>query len=434
MRVRLGIPDAVAGAPLTRRLAFVSVVRLTLQTVLLGLVGLFFLWPTFELESFTARVAVAALGAAFASTLAYALVLRSGRHLEGLVYSQLIFDQLTWTVAVYLSGGAASGATSFYGLTCLVGAMLKGIRGSGVAALAAALSYGALVIALHWGILPAPPDQPATLYQLTNAELAYYALVNILVLVVVALLGGLLAERLRLTRGHLQVAEQRAEQAERMAALGRLATGLAHEIRNPIGSIAGSIQLLKSSLALTEEERQLCEIVTREAARLNDLVTDMMDLARPRKPDLQVVDLAQVAREVVELSSYSGRAASDVEVVYRGAERAMVRADAAQVRQLVWNLVRNAVQASSAGDAVEVAIEVRDGCGELSVRDSGVGIEPEARARLFDAFFTTRSQGTGIGLAVVKRIADEHGFAIDVESESGQGATFRIDLGRLRSD
>jgi signal transduction histidine kinase len=94
--------------------------------------------------------------------------------------------------------------------------------------------------------------------------------------------------------------------------------------------------------------------------------------------------------------------------------------------------VRNAVQASSAGDHVRVNVEVDAGRVRLMVEDHGVGIDEQAKARLFDAFFTTRSQGTGVGLAVVKRIADEHGFAIDVRSSEGQGATFRVALGELQ--
>jgi signal transduction histidine kinase len=136
-------------------------------------------------------------------------------------------------------------------------------------------------------------------------------------------------------------------------------------------------------------------------------------------------------REVVELAGKSGRGVSDVAVSYDGPNSAYVVADGAQLRQLVWNLVRNGVQASSAGDRVVVSLS--DGQKqslELSVSDHGVGIAPEARGRLFDAFFTTRSHGTGVGLAVVKRIADEHGFAIAVDSgtASEKGAVFRVSM------
>ncbi|MEZ4224188.1 MAG: ATP-binding protein [Polyangiaceae bacterium] len=428
MGVRLGIPEALADAPLPRRLAWITLARLGLLVVALALLGVFYLRGGFRLETYSVQIALIVLGLSFALAGVYAAMLRSGKRLELLAYAQLVFDQLTWTALVYLTGGASSGATSFFGLSCLMGAILLGLPGATLAAGSAAAFYAALVALLRFDVLSPPPDQPATLYRISSDELAYYGLVNLLMLVVVTLLAGYLAERLRVTGGQLQQAEKRAEQAERMAALGRLAAGLAHEIRNPLGAIAGSISLLETSSALGDEDRVLCAIVQREAARLNDLVTDMMDLTRPRAPQRTAVDIAQIAREVVELSRASGRGLTDVDVQYAGEDSVTVDADSAQMRQLVWNLVRNAVQASRAGDVVKVGV-MREGEGVLlSVKDDGVGIDAEARERIFDAFFTTRSKGTGVGLAVVKRIVDDHGFAIEVLSEHGRGARFDVHL------
>ncbi|HEY3233687.1 MAG TPA: ATP-binding protein [Polyangiaceae bacterium] len=431
MAFRLGIPEKLADAPLSRRLAWLTGARLLLLCGVLGLMAVFYLRGQVTLESFSVRLAIGLLGVSFALAGVYAAVLRSGRFIHQLADAQLLLDQLTWTAVVYLSGGASSGATSFYGLSCLAGAILTGLRGAALAALSGGVCFGALLLMLQTGWLAPPPDQPLALYRLPTAEIGYYVMVNLLALVVVTLLAGYLSERLRITGGQLVRAEERAEQAERMAALGQLAAGLAHEIRNPLGSIAGSIQLLKSGKGLSEEDRRLCEIVEREAGRLNDLITDMMDLSRQRAPTFTSVDAAALVREVVELASKSGRAASDVAVIFSGPEHAWVRADDAQLRQLVWNLVRNAVQASTAGDEVEVSVRI-DGqpeSVELNVKDQGIGIDEEAKKRLFDAFFTTRSKGTGVGLAVVKRIADEHGFGIDVESAQGRGAEFRVHLG-----
>jgi two-component system, NtrC family, sensor histidine kinase HydH len=290
-----------------------------------------------------------------------------------------------------------------------------------------------LLAGLWSGIIPPPPDQPFYVYHAQSDEWLYAGIVHLLAMFVVTMLAGSLAERLRVTGGQLALAEERADHAERLAALGRVAAALAHEIRNPLGSISGSIQLLRVNRALTEEDQRLCAIIVREASRLNDLVTDMMNLARPQRPRFACVDAAATAREVVELAGQSGRAVSDVFVRYTGSERALITADAAQLRQLIWNLVRNAVQASSAGSEVTVTVsaDAHGGDAELCVRDYGVGLTEEAKERIFDAFFTTRAQGTGVGLAVVKRIADDHGFSIGVESESGHGATFTVGLGPL---
>jgi signal transduction histidine kinase len=430
VKLTLGIPEIVGSAVLSRRLAWLTGVRLLFMTVALALVGSLYLGGQYETRYYSLKAGLFTFGGGFVLTAAYAAALRRGRQIELLADAQLVFDQVTWTALVYLTGGAASGATSFYGLSCLVGAALTGLRGASVAAVSGGVCYGVLVTALarRW-ILP-PPDQPPNIYLPSSEELSFYVTVNLLVLVVVMLLAGTLADRLRWTGGELIAANERANQAERMAALGRLAAGLAHEIRNPLGSIAGSVQLLRQGRGLDEEDRQLCEIIQREANRLNDLVSDMMDLSKPRKPSLVPVDVGMVAREVVALASKSGRGASDVDVRYEGvAEPLLVEADASQLRQLIWNLVRNAVQASEAGAAVMVDVRREPEGAVLAVVDHGVGIEPANMSRLFDAFFTTRSQGSGVGLAVVKRIADDHGFVIHVTSEAGRGATFRVLMG-----
>jgi signal transduction histidine kinase len=382
-------------------------------------------------ETFTVQTAIGTLAVAFAVTAFYAALLRSGRHMQRLVVLQLVVDPLLWTVIVYLSGGPSSGATSLYGLSCLTGAMLTGFRGAALAFGTGVFCFCTLLAGLWSGIIPPPPDQPFYVYHAQSDEWLYAGIVHLLAMFVVTVLAGSLAERLRVTGGQLALAEERADHAERLAALGRVAAALAHEIRNPLGSISGSIQLLRVNSALTEEDQRLCAIIVREASRLNDLVTDMMNLARPQRPMLACVDAAATAREVVELAGQSGRGVSDVFVRYAGSERALITADAAQLRQLIWNLVRNAVQASSAGSEVTVTVstDASTGEAELCVQDHGVGLTEEAKERIFDAFFTTRAQGTGVGLAVVKRIADDHGFSIEVESESGHGATFTVGLG-----
>ncbi len=359
-------------------------------------------------------------------------MLRKGLYVEHIAHVHLFVDQITWTILIYISGGINSAATPFYGLTCVAGAILTGLRGASVGAAAAVLSYGVMTLGFWRQWLLGPSDQLRIAYRFSSEDLGYHLGLNTLGIVVVTLLAGYLAERLRLTGGQLIIAEERAVRAERMAALGRLATGLAHEIRNPLGSISGCIQLLQSASGLDAEERKLCSIIQSEADRLNDLVTDMVDLARPRRPNFVPVDVVATARDVVELSSASGRAVSDVNIRLEvDSDQLHIYADAAQLRQLIWNLIRNAVQASGAGDDVTVKLRIDYGHVQLSVIDEGIGIDQASQKNLFDAFFTTRSHGTGVGLAVVKRIADEHGFTVKVESSRGKGATFQVDLGPI---
>ncbi len=411
---------------LTRRFAWAAAVRLTLLTVLLVIILAINVKGKLSLSSHTVQMASVTLLIAFALSALYSWFLRQGKHLDLLVTLQLVFDQAIWTVVVYLSGGATSGATSFYGISCLFGAVLAGFRGAMLAALTACGFYLLLIFGFVTGLVSPPPDQPVQAYVVSGEELVYGAAVNILVMMVVALLAGNLTERLRATGGQLLVAEQRAEQAEREAALGRLAAGLAHEIRNPLGSISGCVRMLANSGSLEEEDRQLCEIIDTEASRLNDLVSDMLDLAKPRQPEKLTLDACSLASEVADLASHTGRGAADVHVVFDGSGEMLVEADGSMLRQMIWNLVRNAVQASSAGSIVKVRAAKVDGVVELRVVDRGDGIDEESKHQLFDAFFTTRSKGTGIGLAVVKRIVDQHGWSIRVEDTPGGGATFIV--------
>lgn len=339
--------------------------------------------------------------------------------------AELLIDQLLISVLVFLSGGVASGATSLYGLSCLAGGLMLGVPGAVAAALAGGVCFS--LTALLQQSLAFPISGLLPHRGLAGDQATFYVVVNVLVLALVALLVSYLVERVARASGELVEARQRAAAAERLAALGRLAAGLAHEIRNPLSSISGSVQILRAGLE-QQEDRQLCDIVLREGARLEELVSDMIDLSRQRRPQPEEVDVGAVVSDVIELMRRSGRALSDVKIRQLGERSVRVRADPGQLRQLVWNLVRNAVQASSAGGEVRVDLR-KDRVVTFVVADDGVGIAPEALSQLFDAFFTTRSQGTGIGLAVVKRIADEHGFALRVDSSEGRGARFEVDLG-----
>jgi signal transduction histidine kinase len=159
----------------------------------------------------------------------------------------------------------------------------------------------------------------------------------------------------------------------------------------------------------------------------------MLELSKPRPPHIEPVDVAALARDVVALAARTDRSGSgDVAVVYDGPHsETFARCDGGQMRQVLWNLVRNAVQASGAGKTVRVVVRGgREGV-DLSVEDEGPGIPDSAREKIFDAFFTTRAGGAGMGLAVVKRILDDHagaGARITVESPSGGGAVFCVHL------
>ena len=216
--------------------------------------------------------------------------------------------------------------------------------------------------------------------------------------------------------------------SERLATVGELAAGVAHEIRNPLASISGSIELLRGAPQASDDDRALMNIVHREIQRLNELVGDLLDYANPRPSQPVDFDLGVMVRETLQVAR-AEHAFSEVEMTCEVDEPLAITADPAKLRQVLWNLLRNAADAATAGGK-HVRIDAHDDVDRatISVVDDGPGIAADKLARIFDPFFTTKKRGTGLGLAQCHAIVAEHGGHIDVESELGKGAKMVVSL------
>ena len=223
--------------------------------------------------------------------------------------------------------------------------------------------------------------------------------------------------------------EIQVQRSERYATLGRLAATIAHEIRNPLTSIAGSIQLFSQGENRTEEEQRLTEIVVRETESLNQWITDFLTYARPIGEQRGALNLGREVSEALEAIKYDVRF-SDVEVQSTVPENSFVFADPVSVKQIVWNVILNAAEAMDQGGKlwVEIDTAIRDDFVQLRVTDTGPGIKSEHAERIFDPFFTTKTSGTGLGLATAFRLTAELGGTLDFHSLYGEGTTFYIDL------
>ncbi|HET6436520.1 MAG TPA: ATP-binding protein [Anaeromyxobacter sp.] len=228
----------------------------------------------------------------------------------------------------------------------------------------------------------------------------------------------------------LRAMEERVARTERLADLGRLAAGLAHELRNPLASMMGAQELLAQAPGLDEENRRLMEIALRESARLAQLVTQFLEFARPVPTRRERCDLASLAAETLE--AFVNDPVAGKVVLERDLRPAPTEGDPDQLRQVLWNLLLNAAQA--AGDGGAEPGHVRVACGAsgqdtfLVVDDDGPGVDPSNRERIFLPFFTTKPLGTGLGLANVHRLIDAHGGSIAVETSPAGGARFRVIL------
>jgi two-component system, NtrC family, sensor histidine kinase PilS len=231
--------------------------------------------------------------------------------------------------------------------------------------------------------------------------------------------------------GQLKKLEDRVRQSEKMAAIGQLAAGIAHEIRNPLASISGSVQLLQSDRKNSPDEAKLMNIVLREIDRLNKLISEFLDYARPQMPLDQTVSLSELLAELVEtlkLDQLSQGVRFDVSI----SPNIEIPGNYDKLKQAFWNIIINSLQSMEASKSkvLVVNLTMQAAFAVLRIRDSGSGIPPEQLARIFEPFHTTKPKGTGLGLAIVHSILENHFADIEVKSELQVGSEFIITFGQ----
>lgn len=228
---------------------------------------------------------------------------------------------------------------------------------------------------------------------------------------------------------NLKKLKERLIQSERMASIGQIAAGVAHEIRNPLGSIVTAVEVLSSEGGRDEENAfTLTEVLKVEARRLNDIISEFLLYAAPQQPVLKENHLNRVLKEVIRMAASEAKK-NDISIVMDLDDRIPPTFfDAGKIKQVIWNLVINGIQAMQAGGTLTILSRRLDDGIEFRVRDQGEGIEPKDVSRIFDPFFTTKSNGTGLGLSIVNRIIEDHHGRIEIESEEGEGAEFIVKL------
>jgi signal transduction histidine kinase len=226
---------------------------------------------------------------------------------------------------------------------------------------------------------------------------------------------------------NLKAAQSEVQRSERLAALGQLTAGLAHELRNPLGTIKNSAEMLAKRVPAEDAiAKELSGYISTEVDRTNELVKRFLDFAKPFRLRVESAELSEIIdRAILQVES---RAAQKQVTLIRNESPDVepMPLDAQWIEQLMANLLGNAIDASPQGGAVTLLTRRVDGGVEISVVDRGVGIAPENQASIFNPFFTTKADGTGLGLAIVSKIVDEHRGRIFVESAPQQGSTFRV--------
>lgn len=215
---------------------------------------------------------------------------------------------------------------------------------------------------------------------------------------------------------------------EKWAALGELSSNIAHEIRNPLASLKGSIEMLKEDMIPQNQKKRLMEIALKEMERLNSIITDFLTYSRPTPAEFKRCELRSILDETMELLKHveQNRGSISINKKYTGSLE--VDADPQKMRQVFWNLGLNAIEAMPEGGELNVSTRSTNTAVEITFKDSGIGIDDHDVEKIFYPFFTTKENGTGLGLSIAYRIIEEHAGSIIVKSSPGFGTTFEVIL------
>jgi two-component system sensor histidine kinase PilS (NtrC family) len=228
---------------------------------------------------------------------------------------------------------------------------------------------------------------------------------------------------------HIRALEETSRRQDRLAAIGRMAASIAHEIRNPLAAMRGSIQMLRADMEEESAHTELMEIILRESDRLNRIISDFLNYARPRSIIQSQVDVGELLRRTFMLLRNSAEI-HESHVIEEDVPKAavFVSADSEQLQQVFWNLARNALQSMPGGGTLRGAVQKQErGRLQIAFSDTGRGMSQQQVERLFEPFSSTTG-GTGLGLSIVYQIIRDHGGTINVRSREGQGTTITIDL------
>ncbi len=227
----------------------------------------------------------------------------------------------------------------------------------------------------------------------------------------------------------LKAMEAEVKRKEKWAVIGRLSASIAHELRNPLASLKGAIEILQEKNVPQEHADHLMKIALSEMDRLNAIITDFLLYAKPRELNKQSFDVYQALRDVTMLLQSSEINGKHVEISTKLDGELFITGDAGQIRQVFWNLSLNAIDAVSDGGAIDIYAAKKNNTVEIFFRDNGTGINKSDTDNVFYPFYTTKEKGTGLGLSIALKITEEHGGKIEVESGgSGKGSTFKVIL------
>lgn len=370
------------------------------------------------------------VAAIFGLSFIYAIVLRSIKKLYIFAYIQTSIDTFVVTIVIYLTGGYYSVFSFIYLVVIIYSSMLLYKSGGIFMATLSTLLYVLLIVLEFQDIInPYIIERSAIPIKFNWSYGLYKVLFTALACYAVAFLSGFLAEQNRRTRNELKSMEEHVKRVEKMASMGEMAAGLAHEIKNPLASLAGSIQLLREEIRYNSDHDRLMHIVLRETDRLSVLVNNFLLFARPPAAKAEIILLDTALSEIIALFEKDRTIFGKITITQKLLPDIWVHIDPVHLRQVIWNLLLNAAESIfDKGNIIVFMTHNKPNLVRLHISDDGCGMSKDLIQSIFDPFFTTKSNGTGLGLSIVHRILENYNGRLEVESEIGQGSDFIITL------
>lgn len=359
----------------------------------------------------------------FFLSLIYGLLLKHIKRDDSFALLQILVDTVIVSLVIFVTGSFLSVFSFLYLVVLIYSSMMLSRRTILVIAAVCSIQFGIMVDLEYYGILT-PFGMKTSHLAATFAwnEVLYKVLITMMACFAVAFLSSLLSEQTRKTKKELQAMEDHVKRVEKMAAIGEMAAGLAHEIKNPLASLSGSIQLLKEDIRYDPDHDRLMQIILREADRLSLLVSNFLLYARPPAGKVEPVELDKVLIETTELFEKDGSTDGRISTTTNIESGIWIEIDPVHLRQILWNLLLNAAEAINGVGNISIEMHgERNKDAWVEIIDDGCGMSKKTLKSIFDPFFTTKSSGTGLGLSIVHRILQAYDSRLDVDSEPSKG-------------
>ncbi|HSO59744.1 MAG TPA: ATP-binding protein [Desulfobacterales bacterium] len=410
-----------------------SVARIAFSALLLGSTLFVHFGRDGSPDSASLAILYGLIAAIFMLSSVYLLLSKQIRNHLAVAYLQTLGDTFIVTILLFVTGGFSSLFTFLYLVVIITSSLLLPRRGTVLIAALCSIQFGLMADMEYYSLItPLYPDDSmlATVYGWDHVITKIIAIM--VACVVVAFLSSFLSEQVLRTKRELRVMEEHVKRVEKMAAIGEMAAGLAHEIKNPLASLSGAIQMLREDIRYDPDHDRLMQIILREADRLSSLASNFLLYARPPAGQAEPIELDKALRETLELFEKKGDTGKRVTTTLKTQPGIWISMDPAHLRQILWNLLVNAAEAIEAAGEIRVELALakdRQAC--LTIADSGIGMAPETLKSIFAPFFTTKPAGTGLGLSIVHRILEAYDCRLNVESEPGRGSTFILSLKQI---